>query len=203
MMKILTMKVYNEIIEKSNIRWGEFIELQHKGLIPVHGEYSPAGVHYPPITNYHPLDQDSAYKNYTPPSDGSFDIYIHIPFCIKRCLFCHYPSLYSAPDAKKDEYLDALEKEMDVFLAMMDIDKIPVRSVLMGGGTPTDLTPGQLKRFLTFFTKKVDFLTSRTASGEQRGAARMIAMQTGRAMIPMMGTTARFAGREMTDTRLK
>jgi len=150
------MNDYQKIFEKSDKRWREFIELQHHGLIPRHGEYAPAGVHYPPITNYHTLTQEEAYKNYSLPSDGLFDIYIHIPFCKKRCLFCHYPSLYNAPDAKKDEYLDALEKEMDIFLTFMNLDKIPARSILMGGGTSTDLTPAQLKRLLTFFTHKVD-----------------------------------------------
>ncbi len=90
------------------------------------------------------------------PEDGRFAVYVHIPFCIRRCLFCHYPSLYGAPDSEKDKYLDALEKEMDLGLRRLGIDKINVRSILIGGGTPTDLTPPQLKRFLDYFTARTD-----------------------------------------------
>jgi len=105
---------------------------------------------------YPPMSQEEIFKNYTPPADGMFDIYVHIPFCRSRCLFCHYPSLYKATDAIKDEYLAALEMEMDTYLKFLGVDRIPVRSILVGGGTPTDLSIPQLKYFLDFFTKRVD-----------------------------------------------
>ena len=73
----------------SDTRWKEFQEFQELGLIPVHGDFSPAGVHYPPITNYQPLTQEEAYKGYTETVKGEFDVYVHIPFCHRRYLFCH------------------------------------------------------------------------------------------------------------------
>lgn len=144
------------LIDKAQAHLLEFKRFQKLGLIPVHGDFFASGVHYPPITMYEPKTFQDMYETYTLPEDGMMDIYVHIPFCIRRCLFCHYPSLYRANDSKKDEYLDALEKEMGIFLKMMDIEKINARTILMGGGTPTDLTPAQLKRFLTFFTKFVN-----------------------------------------------
>ena len=74
----------------------------------------------------------------------------------KRCIFCHYPSLYNSCDSEKDKYLDALEKEMDIYLNTLGIDKIKLRVALIGGGTPTDLTPKQLERFLKMFTDRCD-----------------------------------------------
>ena len=140
----------------STPRWEEFQKFQQLGLIPKHGDFSPAGVHYPPITNYPPLPPEEIYRNFQEVVPGEFDVYVHIPFCHRRCLFCHYPSHYHCGDAEKDVYLDHLEKEMQNWLAFRGLSQIKSRTILMGGGTPTDLTPKQLERFLTFFTKYVD-----------------------------------------------
>lgn len=145
-----------DVIEKSRERVAQFKNFQRLGLVPLDGDFFPGGVHYPPITMYKPTTEEAFFGSYTLPEDGRFDVYVHIPFCIRRCLFCHYPSLYGAPEAEKDKYLDALEKEMDLGLRRLGIDKIHVRSILIGGGTPTDLTPAQLKRFLDFFTARTD-----------------------------------------------
>ena len=70
--------------------------------------------------------------------------YQHSVSCVIRCYFFTYLGC------------DALEKEMDICLGVLNIDKIHARSILLGGGTPTDLTPAQLKRFLKYFTKRVN-----------------------------------------------
>ena len=136
--------------------WDEieaYRELQRAGLIPRHGDFFPA-VHYPPITRYAPLTEEEAYAGFDVPEQNTFDIYVHIPFCLKRCIFCHYPSKYNAPDEEKDRYLEALKNEMDIFLRRMEADKIRTRAILIGGGTPTDLTPKQLEYFLQYFTER-------------------------------------------------
>ncbi len=148
-----------DYISLSTPRWEEFQEFQRLGLIPVHGDFSPAGVHYPPITNYPDCPQEKAYEGFEEEEHGKFDVYVHIPFCHRRCLFCHYPSHYHCSDGEKDTYLDHLKLEMQNWLAFRGLERIKSRSILMGGGTPTDLTPAQLMRFLTFFTKYVDIST--------------------------------------------
>ena len=145
-----------DYISLSTARWDEFQKFQRLGLIPTHGDFSPAGVHYPPITNYPPISQEKAYDGFKEVVPGEFDVYVHIPFCHKRCLFCHYPSRYNCNDVDKDIYLDHLEMEMRNWLSFRGLDKIKARTILIGGGTPTDLSPKQLERFLTFFTKYVD-----------------------------------------------
>lgn len=65
-------------------------------------------------------------------------IYIHIPFCMKRCSYCAFASsLYN--QEKADQYLDALCAEIRLRAA----DLHP-RSIYIGGGTPTSLTISQL-----------------------------------------------------------
>jgi oxygen-independent coproporphyrinogen-3 oxidase len=144
------------LIERARGRLDDFRRLRQAGLIPLNGDFYPSGVHYPPITMYAPTTEEEFFETYTVPPDGQLDVYVHIPFCIKRCVFCHYPSKYNAPHSEKDKYLDALEQEMDIYMRRLGIDRIKIRSILLGGGTPTDLTPAQLERFLVYFTSRLD-----------------------------------------------
>lgn len=125
-----------DYISLSTPRWEEFQEFQRLGLIPKHGDFSPAGVHYPPITNYPPLAPEEIYRDFHEVVPGEFDVYVHIPFCHRRCLFCHYPSHYHCGDGEKDIYLNHLEKEMQNWLAFRGLSQIKSRTILMGGGTP-------------------------------------------------------------------
>jgi len=104
---------------------------------------------------YPSTDEEKLFKDYRIPSDGLFVIYAHIPFCINYCTFCHYPVKIHSSVQERDEYLAALEKEMDLYLRRLDMKKLKARSVLIGGGTATYLTPAQLRRFLESFTARV------------------------------------------------
>lgn len=131
-------------------------ELQRKGLICKDGDFVPS-VHYPPITHYPEVDEESLLGTYTMPADGMMDIYVHIPFCAKRCLFCHYPGKLGEQPEEKGKYLSYLEREMDLYMDRLGMDKIKPRSILIGGGTPTYLPVRELEHFLKFFTERVDF----------------------------------------------
>lgn len=143
------------LMEEAMTRVNDLRELQGKGLISLDGSFYPS-VHYPPITMYPPASEETLFKGYTNPSDNLFDIYVHIPFCIKQCFFCHYPVKISVTNAEKDFYLKMLEQEMDIYLSRLGVKPLKARSILVGGGTPTFLTPAQLDRFLNFFTSRLD-----------------------------------------------
>jgi len=136
-------------------RINDLRRLQAAGLICRSGDFFPS-VHYPPITMYRPITEEELFRTYTLPPDGMFDIYVHIPFCKLHCVFCHYPVKLGPQLAEKDRYLAALEKEMDLYMRRLGVDKIKVHSLLVGGGTPTYLTLPQLERFLRFFTQRCD-----------------------------------------------
>lgn len=134
----------------------DYRELQKAGLICLDDDFFPS-VHYPPITMYHPITQEELFKGYENPEDKRFDVYAHIPFCKKCCVFCHYPNKFGDKwSEEKDFYLSMMEKEIDIYLRVLGLDRVLARSILIGGGTPTYLTPAQLERFLRFFTAKVD-----------------------------------------------
>ena len=91
--------------------------------------------------------------------DRDLSLYIHIPFCDKRCLFCACNVVIrKQKDAIGDRYLDALEKEI-----LMVLDNLGCRSRLkqvhLGGGTPTYLSDTQLQRLVSMLKTHFD-LTS-------------------------------------------
>lgn len=72
-------------------------------------------------------------------------VYIHIPFCAKKCFYCDF-NTYVLDGQPVDDYLDALEAEMERTVRQAPPDVI--ETVFIGGGTPTVLTAGQLERLL-------------------------------------------------------
>jgi oxygen-independent coproporphyrinogen-3 oxidase len=83
-----------------------------------------------------------------PETDPSLvGLYIGIPFCPTRCLYCSFPS-YSIQGAKVDNYLEALKKEIRFTGEKMREKGWRPESVYIGGGTPTSLTSEQLSDLL-------------------------------------------------------
>lgn len=79
--------------------------------------------------------------------DNGYSLYIGIPFCPTTCLYCSFTSYPLTSWAKRvDEYLDALEKEID-FVAVKFAGR-HLNSIYIGGGTPTTLEPYQLDRLI-------------------------------------------------------
>ena len=68
-------------------------------------------------------------------------LYIHIPFCIKKCKYCDFNS-FSACEKEKSAYLNALFLEMEKYKGEV------VDTIFIGGGTPTSLSPEQLENLL-------------------------------------------------------
>lgn len=75
-------------------------------------------------------------------------LYIHIPFCTNKCHYCDFTS-YILKGQPVDEYLDALELEMQQTVERWQPKQI--KTVFVGGGTPTVLTPsdGKVSEFRT------------------------------------------------------
>ncbi len=80
-------------------------------------------------------------------------IYIHIPFCKKRCIYCDF---YSTTDnALIDKYIDALCDEFTK--RIHEIDKDNVTTIYIGGGTPSQLSIHQLSRVINYMKAVVAF----------------------------------------------
>ncbi len=95
--------------------------------------------------------------------DNEVSLYIGIPFCPTRCVYCSFTS-YSLEKKENmvEAYLDALCKEIDY--VAKEKGNLPIRSIYIGGGTPTSIKEAQLERLLRhiqsrFNTKNIEEYT--------------------------------------------
>ena len=72
-------------------------------------------------------------------------IYVHIPFCVKKCNYCEFNS-FCASDTVQDIYTDALINEIKAFGRLR---KITADTIFFGGGTPTLLGEKNLEKIIT------------------------------------------------------
>lgn len=93
-------------------------------------------------------------------NDNLVDLYINIPFCTTKCYYC---SFISAPISQCQQYvepyIDALLKELDATKQIINQRNYIVKSIYIGGGTPTSLSADQLDRILTQITYPVSEFT--------------------------------------------
>ena len=102
---------------------------------------------YPPYSRWSP-DHLPAFHNALgrPPGPGtdSLGLYLHIPFCRKRCKFCYF-RVYTDKNSKEVErYLNALGREVELYATQPAALGRPLRFVYFGGGTPSFISPKQL-----------------------------------------------------------
>lgn len=72
-------------------------------------------------------------------------VYIHIPFCTNKCFYCDFNS-YVLKDQPVMDYLRALDHEME--LTVKAHPPGAIKSIFVGGGTPTVLKPDEMEFFL-------------------------------------------------------
>ena len=121
-------------------------------LIPfTAGEDSVPQHCYPPFEDLETLTEDviTPYKEVI--RDQALAIYIHIPFCPRRCQFCDYDVIIGATKKDIDAYLEALDKEMKLYRKLISDNDSELRllkptGIHIGGGTPTLLNEDQIKR---------------------------------------------------------
>ena len=68
-------------------------------------------------------------------------IYIHIPFCLRKCPYCDF-NTYAGREGLYDAFVQALVE--DIWRTGDALGNLPVRTIFLGGGTPTVLDPGHL-----------------------------------------------------------
>lgn len=83
-----------------------------------------------------------------PDPDTKLGLYLHIPFCRKRCKFCYF-RVYTDKNANDIEtYLSALSKEIDLYADRPGLQGRQFEFVYFGGGTPSYLSNAQLERLI-------------------------------------------------------
>ena len=88
------------------------------------------------------------------PKENSLSLYIGIPFCPTRCLYCSFPS-NQKPQSEVERYLQTLLTEVDSAAEGIQRDGYILESIYIGGGTPTTLDEPQLERLLGRVNEKM------------------------------------------------
>ncbi len=140
---------------KERLRLLNVEELEGAGLIPRRGLYYPA-IYYPPIPMYGASDEVAIVGNLAYDGSRPACVYIHIPFCRSRCLYCHWMVNVDSSEGEIDDYLSCLATEMRLWREKFGVRAIRPRSVLIGGGTPTVLSPRQTARLLDNLESELD-----------------------------------------------
>lgn len=72
-------------------------------------------------------------------------IYVHIPFCVKKCSYCDFLSM-TGDEKTKENYCRALAEEIESYREIAG--SYCVNTIYFGGGTPSLLKPGQIQEIL-------------------------------------------------------
>ena len=121
------------------------------GLREKYDVRGPRYTSYPPAPHFAEQDSGALAERWRARNgladDPGLSLYLHVPFCRSRCLFCGCHTLGRRPGDQVDAHLDLLEAEMVLVNGVVDPDR-PVRQVHLGGGTPNFLTVDQIHRLL-------------------------------------------------------
>ena len=71
--------------------------------------------------------------------EKTIGVYVGIPFCVTRCLYCSFPSNVLPSDEKVAEFMEILTKDIDAAKKEIARYGFKVQSIYVGGGTPTSL----------------------------------------------------------------
>src|SRR5438552_13556674 len=102
---------------------------------------------YPPFSFWKPahLPEALAALNRPPQPGTPLGLYLHIPFCRKRCKFCYFRVDTDKNARDVETYLDALVQEVTLYSRLPIVGGRPWTYVYFGGGTPSYLSANQLR----------------------------------------------------------
>ncbi|MBR6818614.1 MAG: radical SAM family heme chaperone HemW [Acidaminococcaceae bacterium] len=75
-------------------------------------------------------------------------VYVHTPFCLQKCLYCDFPSYAGFTEAVRQQYVEALCREIKVRSLQRELPVAENATVYFGGGTPTVLSVGQIQNIV-------------------------------------------------------
>jgi len=118
---------------------------------------------YPPFSVWSPeaVQRDATPAlNAAPAPSTPLGLYLHIPFCRKRCHFCYF-RVYTDKNAQEiGRYLDVLAREWEMYARQPAIAGRPLNFVYFGGGTPSFLSTQQLQKLVHRLTATTPWATA-------------------------------------------
>jgi oxygen-independent coproporphyrinogen-3 oxidase len=130
-----------------------------KELLEQHDKAGPRYTSYPtaPVwsNEFGPSGYQDALTDLAARPQDDLSLYLHLPFCAKHCHYCGCNAIVSREKDAVDQYLDRVERELDMVIDVIG----PGRRVVQlhwGGGTPNYLKDPQAERALQLFRDRFD-----------------------------------------------
>jgi len=103
---------------------------------------------YPPLNVLNKEEVEQMFQK------DEIHLYVHIPFCKAKCDFCYYLSFPIGNQSVPEEYMKALQTELELYSAMPEIQTKQIRTIYFGGGTPALLSEEQISALVQVIRQK-------------------------------------------------
>src|SRR5262249_43234501 len=121
-------------------------------LLRTHDREGPRYTSYPTAVEFHDGVDASVYDGLLARANDlpgePLSMYVHLPFCEERCLFCGCHVIIMPHHDRAEPYLTLLQREMDLVAERLP-DRRTVSQLHLGGGTPTYFRPDELDGLLS------------------------------------------------------
>src|SRR5213078_3282043 len=87
------------------------------------------------------------------PHPPPLSLYVHIPWCVRKCPYCDFNSHEQRGEIPEREYVDALIADLEASLP--DVWGRRIHSIFIGGGTPSLFKPSSIDHLLTAIRTRV------------------------------------------------
>jgi oxygen-independent coproporphyrinogen III oxidase len=156
---------------------------------------------YPPFSQWKPEYLPNAIEalDQSPRTGDPLGLYLHIPFCRKRCKFCYF-KVYTDKNASEIElYLKALIKEGEIYSRMPAFGGRQLRFAYFGGGTPSYISEKQLRYLVEGLNRQIGWENAEEVTFEcEPGTLRKSKLET----LKEIGVTRLSLGIEHFDDRI-
>src|SRR5579885_624441 len=105
---------------------------------------------YPPYSFWTPDHVNDAYQALERPAVAGtpLGVYLHIPFCRKRCHFCYFKVYTDKNASEVESYLDAAVEELELYSRKAVLGGRKPKFIYFGGGTPSYISSRQLSHLV-------------------------------------------------------
>lgn len=113
----------------------------------------PRYTSYPAVPHWQDVPESRAWflalEDALRPATASLAVYVHLPFCETLCTFCGCNTVITRHHERSGPYVDLVLRELDAYLANVPaLATRPISQMHFGGGTPTFLSPEELRQLL-------------------------------------------------------
>ena len=127
-----------------------------RDLIARYDKAGPRYTSYPTAPNFTAdFDRDAAMERWRT-ATADLSLYLHVPYCVLRCLYCGCHTLIRRDRDLGVRYVDTLLDELRLVARHTDVNR-PLRQLALGGGTPTFLLPEDMERLFVGMRSILNF----------------------------------------------